>query len=182
MTRPEHSPSDAPLQPESLYGPEAILSRVAKAARMVAETTADDLLFVSLLSGSVHFLVDLLRALGRDPRYELIHVETEQQDGEEGIRTLHYPIPFEVHGADIVLLRDVTTTGVIETYLEQQLLQHGARRVRTISLVDMPTRRTTDFDSAFSLFSAPAEVARLVGYGLKLGGRFGNLPFIGQIP
>ncbi|MCB1058495.1 MAG: hypothetical protein KDD11_23575 [Acidobacteria bacterium] len=179
MTRSEHPPLEA--SPESLYGAQAIAARVAKAAKMVETTSGDDVLVVSLLSGSMHFLVDLLRALGGDPRYELIHVEIEQQDGEEGLRALHYPIPFQVEGADIVLLRDVTTTGVIETYLEQQLLQHGAERVRTISLVDVPTRRTTDYDSAFSLFSAPAEVTRLVGYGLKREGRFGNLPFIGQI-
>jgi hypoxanthine phosphoribosyltransferase len=165
---------------ETLYGADAIQDRIGAAGRHFLGLDADDPLVVSLLSGSVHFLIDLLRSIGSDLRYEFIHVESTEGEGD-GIKELHYPIPFQVRDADIILLRDVTATGVIENYLVDQLEQQGAQRVRTISLVNVPARRTTEFEAEYSLFTAPPEVQRLVGYGLKYRGRYGNLPYIGQL-
>lgn len=165
---------------EKLYGAEAIQDRIGTAGRHLLSLDGDDPLVVSLLSASVQFLIDLLRAVGSDLRYEFIHVESTEGEGD-GIKELHYPIPFQVRGADIFLLRDVTATGVIENYLVEQLEQQGAQRVRTISLINLPARRTTEFEAEYSLFTAPPEVQRLVGYGMKYRGRYGNLPYIGQL-
>lgn len=165
---------------EPLYGSTMIATRIATAGRHLLALDVDDPVILSLLSGSVYFLTDLLRAAGGDWRYEFIHVESAEH-GDDGIRELEYPIPFELSGESVILLRDVTATGVIESYLVSQLRQHGAREVQTLSLVNIPARRTTEFESEYSLFTAPPEVSRLVGYGLKYQGRYGSLPYIGQL-
>jgi hypoxanthine-guanine phosphoribosyltransferase len=85
-----------------------------------------------------------------------------------------------LEGAHLLLVRDITTTGVIENYLTAQLLQRGAATVRVVTLVDFREERTTDFNPDYIGFTPPRG-GQLIGYGIKDQGRFGNLPFIGQL-
>jgi hypoxanthine-guanine phosphoribosyltransferase len=78
------------------------------------------------------------------------------------------------------VLKDVVSTAVIETYLANQLLQKGARKVRFVALVDLPKERKTHCQIDYSVFTTERS-ARLVGYGMKHQGRHGNLPYIGYL-
>jgi len=142
---------------------------------------SDELLVISLLNESVVFVADLVRAIQSPVRFEFIQVDVSRQRESNEIMTIEYPIPFELAGSDLLLVRDLTTSGVIESYLVQQFQQLGARRVRVVSLIDLPERRTTEFESDHRLFTRTGDVGTLVGYGLKHAGRFGNLPYIGQL-
>jgi hypoxanthine phosphoribosyltransferase len=112
-------------------------------------------------------------------RYEFIHVSSGE-DQESGVVEIEYPLPVDVAGQSVLVLKDVVTSGVTEPYLEEQLRNHGAREVRFAALIDIPDARKTDFRLEYSAFTvAPQGV--LVGYGLKHEGRYGNLPFVGRI-
>lgn len=165
---------------ESLFSAEDIASRVESLGqRLEAELPADPL-FVSLLGGSVIFLADLLRAVERPVRYELLHVETSGGGDTGTPLTLHYPIPFQVEGESVVLLKDVVTSGVPESYLIDQLRTSGARQVLLCALVDMPGERRTEVAVDYRALTAERS-GRLVGYGLKHRGQYGNLPYIGRL-
>jgi len=146
-------------------------------------------LLLAILGGSLIFLADLVRAIDRPVRFELMQVETSvgMEGGlppdlpEDQIRNLHYPIPVEIAGRRVVVLKDVVASGVIEIYLGEQLRQHGAREVRFAALVDLPDERKTAFTVDYRAFSTWRK-GTLVGYGLKHEGRYGNLPYIGRLP
>jgi len=163
---------------ESLFSASEIANRVRELGRRLTEELPADPLLVSLLGGSVIFLADLVRAIERPVRYELIQVETS--GGGDRPLTLHYPIPFEVKGERLLLLKDVVTSGITEAYLIEQLLGQGAREVQLAALVDMPSERRTDIEVAYQALTAQRP-GRLVGYGLKHQGNHGNLPFIGRL-
>jgi hypoxanthine phosphoribosyltransferase len=166
---------------ELLFDADTIQRGVRELGDELHDEVSEDLLLVSLLSESVVFVADLVRAIQSPVRFEFIQVDVSPR-GEAGeIMQIEYPIPFELEGSDLLLVRDLTTSGVIEGYLVQQFLQLGARRVRVVSLLDLPERRTTDFEPDYRLLTRTGEVGTLVGYGLKHGGRFGNLPYIGQL-
>jgi hypoxanthine phosphoribosyltransferase len=97
------------------------------------------------------------------------------------VQILHYPIPVEIAGRRVVVLKDVVSSGVTELYLGEQLRQHGAREVRFAALVDLPDERKTAFTVDYRAFST-WRTGTLVGYGLKHQGRYGNLPYIGRLP
>lgn len=167
---------------EFLYHAAIVRSKVNDlGVRISEEMGTEDLLLVSLLSGSVVFVADLVRAIPEPVRYEFIQVESTAQEGGGGeILRIEYPIPFELRDMNVVLVRDVTSSGVIETYLTQQLREMGVRQLRVATLIDLAERRTTDFKADYHVFT-PRGVGTLVGYGLKQGGMFGNLPYIGYL-
>jgi len=145
-------------------------------------------LLLAILGGSLIFLADLVRAIDRPVRFELIQVGSsagaeigEVPGAPESVLNLHYPIPVEIEERRVVVLKDVVSSGVIEIYLGEQLRQHGAREVRFAALIDLPDERKTAFTVDYSAFSTWRD-GILVGYGLKHEGRYGNLPYIGRLP
>lgn len=138
-----------------------------------------DPLFLSLVGGSVIFLADLLRAFGEPVRYELIHVATHEH--EPSLKSISYPIPVDVEGESLVVLKDVVHSGLVESYLAQHLHDMGAKEVRFVALIDIPQARTNQLALHDRAFATDRQGA-LVGYGLKQHGRFGNLPYIGAVP
>ena len=166
------------LEVETLFDPAALHRRVAELGQRIGEEIGDeDPIVVGLLEGSLFFLVDLVRAVGRPVRFELIQVASGE---DSGVIRIEYPIPVDVAGQSILVVKDVVTSGVTEPYLEQQLRDHGARRVRFAALIDVPDARKTDFVPDYSAFTIPPS-GTLVGYGLKHQGRYGNLSAVGRI-
>lgn len=165
-------------------------SVTALGRRIAAELGAEDPLLIALLGGSVIFLADLVRAIEQPVRYGLIDVayradRTEPAAAPEGeeaaeVMRIEYPIPIEIGGQSVLVLKDVVSSGVTEPYLEQQLRDHGAREVRFAALIDMPDERKTAFDLHYSALTTHRK-GLLVGYGLKHEGRYGNLPYVGRL-
>jgi hypoxanthine phosphoribosyltransferase len=176
---------------ETLFEAAEIRDSVAALGRRIAdELDAEDPLLIALLGGSVIFLADLVRAIERPVRYEFIDVayradraeSANLADGEEAAEVLRieYPIPIDIAGQSVLVLKDVVSSGVTEPYLEQQLRDRGARAVRFAALIDMPDERKTSFDLHYSALTTHRH-GLLVGYGLKYEGRFGNLPYVGRL-
>jgi hypoxanthine phosphoribosyltransferase len=182
---PEASPDAIPALPETLFDTATVRDSVAALGhRIEGEIGDEDPLLIALLGGSVIFLADLLRAIERPVRYELIDVAYRvdtaagEEDGE--VLRIQYPIPIDIAGQNVLVLKDVVSSGVTEPYLEQQLRDHGAAKVRFAALIDLPDERKTDFELQYSaLVSHRSGV--LVGYGLKHKGLYGNLPYVGRL-
>lgn len=170
---------------ETLFDAESVRASVAALGRRLSEDLgAEDPLLVALLGGSVIFLADLVRAIEQPVRFEFIDVAYREdpdagtEDG--GLTRIHYPIPIDIAGQSVLVLKDVISSGITEPYLEQQLRDHGAREVRFAALVDMPDERKTAFDLEYYALSTRRR-GLLVGYGLKHHGRYGNLPYVGRV-
>ncbi len=175
------TPITGELPVQVLYAAETLKERVAEIGTQISHDLAEkDVAVVAPLSGSLVFLADLVRSIELPLRYELIQVELSGEDNGEAVRTIEYPIPFDLGEAAVVLVRDITTTGVIDNYLKEQLLQKGAATVQVVTLVDFREERTTEFNPDYIGFTPPRG-GKLIGYGIKDQGRFGNLPFIGQL-
>ena len=164
---------------ETLFDAETVRASVAELGGRIGREIADeDPLLIALLGGSVIFLADLARAIERPVRFEFIQVAGEND--EAGVVRIRYPLPLEVAGQSVLVLKDVVSSGVTEPYLEQQLRDHGAREVRFAALIDIPEERKTPFEVSYAAFETGRQ-GLLVGYGLKHDGRYGNLPYVGRI-
>jgi hypoxanthine phosphoribosyltransferase len=170
---------------ETLFDAEAVRDSVAALGRKIdGELGGEDLLLIALLGGSVIFLADLVRAIGRPVRYEFIdvayHVDPAASEETDEVLRIQYPIPIEIAGQSVLVLKDVVSSGVTEPYLEQQLRDHGAAQVRFAALIDLPDERKTAFDLHYSALTSHRRGV-LVGYGLKAQGLYGNLPYVGRL-
>jgi len=149
--------------------------------RLVTDLADEDPLFLSLLGGSVIFLADLVRAYRPPVRFEFVQVGYRHPEvAATDLLAIQYPIPIDVAGQNVVVVKDVISTGVTETYLTAQFLEKGAKSVRYAALIDLPDERRADLDVVYRAFTLD-HAGPLVGYGLKYHGRFGNLPYIGRL-
>lgn len=166
---------------EIVYGPDEIERAVLALGRRLKDDCADrDPLLLSLLGGSVIFLADLVRAYEHPVRYEFVDVGYRQSErAESEVLAIHYPIPVDVADQHVLVVKDVVSSGVTETYLAEQFGDRGAASVRFVALIDMPDERKTELEVDYHAFTLE-RAAPLVGYGLKHGGRFGNLRHIGR--
>lgn len=169
-----------PADIEPLFDSDTVRASVQNLGRRIGdELSSEDPLLIALLGGSVIFLADLVRAIPRPVRFEFIQVGSAE-GAEPGVLQIRYPLPLEVAGQSVLVLKDVVTSGVTEPYLEQQLRDHGAREVRFAALIDIPDERKTDFQVGYAAFRTGRQ-GLLVGYGLKHDGLYGNLPYVGRL-
>lgn len=176
---------DSPPGIEALFDAGTVRESVDALGRRIGDEIGDENpLLLALLGGSVIFLADLVRAIARPVRYELIDVtyRAAADDGEEGgdVLRIEYPIPIDIAGQSVLVLKDVVSSAVTEPYLEQQLRDHGASQVRFAALIDMPDERKTAFALHYSALLTHRR-GILVGYGLKHQGDYGNLPYVGRL-
>lgn len=176
MSQPASKPDT-----ETLFDAETVRASVQDLGRRIGEElSGEDPLLIALLGGSVIFLADLVRAIERPVRFEFIQAESAEGGAEPGVVQIRYPLPLDLAGQSVLVLKDVVTSGVTEPYLEQQLRDHGAREVRFAALIDIPDERKTDFEVGYAAFRTGRQ-GLLVGYGLKHDGLYGNLPYVGRL-
>ena len=164
-----------------LWDAETIQDKVAALGRRIEEDyEASDPLLISLLGGSVVFVADLIRAVTHPIRFEFVQMQLSPGGRQGEILDVHYPMPLHTEDQRLVILKDVSASGVPESYLATQFLQAGARDVRFAVLIDVPGERKTDFEANYCCFEAERK-GPFVGYGLKYQGLYGNLPYIGRL-
>ncbi len=169
------------MEIQTLYDAATIQSKVAELGNQIERDLGDaDPWIISIVGGSVLFLADLIRSLSQPVRFDFIQVQYSASANDGELLEIHYPISLDVTDQNLVIIKDVVVSGVIETYLKSQFRDRGARKVVFAALIDLPDQRTTDFQPDYSLFRAERQ-GIFVGYGLKHRGRFGSLPYIGQL-
>ncbi len=134
-------------------------------------------LLIAILKGTGIFVADLARAITSPVRLEYIDVIKGSEDEE--IVDFHFVTKFNVKGMDLVILKDVVRSGIIESYLMNQLREEGPRSIRFACLVDRPQERKSSLFVDYAMF--PSEEGVLVGYGMEYNGEGANLPFIAQV-
>ena len=164
------------------FSEKQIAKRIDKLGSIIRKDAGTaEVFLLGVLKGASFFLADLMRAIPGDVSYGFINVIREMADTEIAsameIDYLHWS---DLAGKHVYLLKDVVSTGVIESYLLQQLRQKNPAQLKLVALVDRPELRTVDLDTDYAAFEADHRGV-FVGYGLELAGAYANLPYIGRV-
>lgn len=146
-------------------------------AKITADHPDGELVLIAILKGAGFFVADLARAVSRPCRVAYIDVIRGKDDEE--IVDFHFVTRFPVRGKDLVVCKDVVRSGVIESYLLNQLREEAPRSMRFASLVDRPHERKSSLLVDYVLL--PSAEGTLVGYGMEYREEGGNLPYIAQV-
>ncbi len=136
---------------------------------------------VGVLKGSVTFMTDLMRATHIPAQIDFMRVSsycdaTTSSGNVNIILDLNRPnLPNE----DIILVEDIVDSGRTLKYLVSYLLNKGARSVRTVTLLDKPSRREVEFVPEY--IGKEIENAFVIGYGLDYAEKYRTLPYVGVI-
>lgn len=157
-----------------------LAQRVRRLTREVQrDYSGRDLVIVSLLSGTVMFLADLIRQLSLPLRLDFMGVSSYGTGTESRELVFTKELRLDVRGRDVLLVDDILDTGKTLTAVLKKLHALKPRRIRTCVLLDKPERRLEPVRAAYVGFTIPNEF--VVGYGLDYAERYRNLPFIGVL-
>jgi hypoxanthine phosphoribosyltransferase len=165
-----------------LFSAEQIARRIDALAGDIAACALHDPLIVAVLKGSFIFAADLIRALhgqGLSPEIDFIFLASYGAGTTGGEVKILRDVSSEIGGRDVVIVDDILDSGRTLAFAKALLESRGARSVRTCILLDKTARRQVDVTADFTGFACPD--AFVVGYGMDLGHRYRELPFIGVI-
>ena len=160
----------------------AIAARIEALCREIETEFAgtDKLVVVGLLRGSFVFIADLVREL--DLPIEVDFLETSSYgDGMESSREVRIlkDLRGTIEGRDVLVVEDIVDTGYTMSHVIRLLKGRKPAKLRSIALLDKPSRREVDVRSDWIGFEIPDEF--VVGYGIDFAQRNRNLPYIGKV-
>lgn len=159
--------------------PEMIAHRVRELGQEITQTHHDETVrIVTVLRGGVFFLADLCRAIDLDVRIDFLAV-APYVPGSPGAVRVTKDLDDDIEGSRVILVEDVLDTGLTANYVRSMLLSHGPASLEVCALLDKPARRIADVPIDYTGFHMSDRF--LVGYGLDLGGRYRNLPFVAEL-
>jgi len=148
-----------------------IVSRVGElGVAMTEDYTGRDPLFVVVMTGSIPFAADLVRSVGLRCEVDFLGLNRFGESGRIGIAM---DLSTPVLDREVILVEDITDTGLTLSVLRRMILDRGAGSVATASLVDKKARRVTEVPIEYRGFEVDDEY--LVGYGMDWQGLYRNL-------
>ena len=168
---------------------EVLIDEAKIAARVKvlgAEITAaypgnDELVLVSVLKGSLVFVGDLMRAIDRNVRIDVMEVSSYGGGNTESSGTVRIlkDLSGSIDGLDVLIVEDIIDTGLTLNYLTSYLAGKNPRSVRIVTLLDKPARRIAELPVDWTGFEIPDKF--VVGYGLDFGEHYRNLRYVGVL-
>ena len=153
-------------------------------AAQIMEEYADsgrDLVFVTVLKGSVFFAADLIRRVKLPCVMEFMKVSSYGA-GTESTGKVNIKLDIirdDIDRCDILIIEDIIDSGITLYNLTRYLKEKGAKSVRTCTLLDKPSRRCVEFSADYVGCEVPDEF--VVGYGLDYDEMYRALPFVGVL-
>lgn len=162
-----------------LFTREQIAERVRALAETLTGEYADkDPLFLCVLKGASVFFGDLIREFEAPLEIDFLRASSYVGTDSSGTVSLETSAIPDISGREVVLVEDIVDTARTLSLLKKELETRGAASVRTVCLLDKPSRRVVpDFSADYTGFEI--EDLFVVGYGLDCSQRFRNLPYIG---
>lgn len=140
----------------------------------------DKLVVVGLLRGSFVFIADLVRELTLPVEVDFLEASS-YGDGMESSREVRIlkDLRGAIEGRDVLVVEDIVDTGFTLSHVIHLLESRNPRKLRTIALLDKPSRREVDIRADWVGFDIPDEF--VVGYGIDYAQRNRNLDHIGKV-
>ena len=135
---------------------------------------------VAALKGAFVFLADLMRATDGPVTCDFLRVSSYGNGTTStGPVRLRGGLNQPFDGRDVVIVEDIVDTGHTLAAVQAMVRERAARSVRTVCLLDKPSRRVVDVPVDYVGFTIPDRF--VVGYGLDFNEQHRNLPYIGVI-
>jgi hypoxanthine phosphoribosyltransferase len=150
---------------------ETLQRRVSELGREISlDYPQGDLVVVGILKGSLFFYKDILGHMPYTCHTEFLSLT---RFGREGRVSVAMDVSIPLHDRDVLIVLEIVDTGLTLATIQRLMEAHGARSVRTATLLDKATRRIVDVEIDYRGFEVGDEY--LLGYGLDWNGVYRNL-------
>lgn len=163
---------------EVLLKPEAIAQRVRELGEQISrDYKGKELIIIGILKGALPFMADLIREIKVPLRYDLMAVSSYGASTQSsGAVQIIKDIEMSIEDQHVLVVEDIIDTGLTLRYLLDNLKVRHPASIKTITLLDKPSRRKVDITPDYNGFTIPDRF--VVGYGLDYSERYRQLPMI----
>lgn len=167
------------IQP--LLSADTIRERVLGLGESISKDYAGmDLTILAVLTGSIVFVADLMRAIPIPHRLGLLSASSYRGASvTSGDLALELSLLPDIRDRDVLVVDDILDTGKTLSAILTRLAEYGPRSVRSAALLWKKDRTVADTVPDYVGFEIPD--AFVVGYGLDYDDRFRHLPYIGVL-
>lgn len=173
------SPYDAdPRLGALVVGRQELEDRVVELGRQITLDYADrPPLLVGVLKGAFVFMSDLSRSINLPVELDFMAVASYGSTTRtSGVVRIVKDLELDLTGRHVLLVEDIIDSGLTLSYLRRTLLARDPASLAVCSLLVREHYEVADLDVAYTGFRIPADF--VVGYGLDVGERYRNLPFV----
>ena len=167
---------------DEMISAKAIAARVEALCREIHDefNGTDKLIVVGLLRGSFVFIADLVRELDLPVEVDFLEASSygDEMESSHEVRILK-DLRGAIEGRDVLVVEDIVDTGFTLSHVIGLLKSRGPARMKSIALLDKPSRREVPIKADWTGFEIPDEF--VVGYGIDYAQRNRNLGFIGKV-
>jgi hypoxanthine phosphoribosyltransferase len=137
-------------------------------------------LLVCVLKGAYVFLTDLARAMDVPVEIDFIAVSSYGSSTRtSGVVRLVKDLDSDIAGRDVILIEDIVDSGLTLRYLRRNLEARNPASLRVCALIARASANVEELEVASVGFTI-ADEEWLVGYGLDVGQRYRNLPYLAK--
>ncbi len=171
---------NAPEIGSTVIDAEKLAQRVAAlGAEITRDYAGKSPLLVGVLKGAAMFMADLSRAI--DLPLELDYMAVSSYGSAtrtSGVVRILKDLDVDVTNRDVLIIEDIVDSGLTLSYLRKNLRARGPASLEVCALLVKDGLQKADPQLKYEGFRIPPEF--VIGYGLDVGERFRNLPYIAQ--
>ena len=174
--------SQKPYVIDQMISAKSIAARIEELSHEIATEFSDTnkLIVVGLLRGSFVFIADLVRELDLPVEVDFLEASSygDSMESSREVRILK-DLRGAIEGRDVLVVEDIVDTGFTLSHVLNLLKSRNPAKLKSIALLDKPTRREVDIRADWTGFEIPDEF--VVGYGIDYAQRNRNLGYIGKV-
>ena len=136
-------------------------------------------LLVGVLKGAFVFMADLSRAVDLPVEFDFMAVSSYgSATRSSGVVRILKDLDLDLTDRHVVIVEDIVDSGLTLAYLRKNLNARGPASMEVCALLVKEGLQRVELDLKYVGFTIPPTF--VVGYGLDVGERYRNLPFIAE--
>jgi len=136
-------------------------------------------LLVGVLKGAFMFMSDLARAIDLPVEFDFMAVSSYgSATRTSGVVRILMDLDLDLSDRHVVIVEDIVDSGLTLAYLRKNLAARGPASLEVCALLLKEGLQKVDPDLRYVGFRIPPDF--VVGYGLDIGERYRNLPYIAE--
>lgn len=158
-----------------------ICDRIAAQINEDYANSQKKLVLICILKGSLMFASELMKRITLPLELDFMKVSSYGSGtSSTGVINIHLDINRkDVADVDFIIVEDIIDSGRTLSHLIKYFTEKGAGSVRTVTLLDKPSRRTVEFVPDYCGKAIPDKF--VVGFGLDYDEKYRNLPYVGVL-
>ncbi|MEX0992262.1 MAG: hypoxanthine phosphoribosyltransferase [Actinomycetota bacterium] len=166
---------------EILIPADDIQAAVRRLGEEISKDYAErDLLVIGVLKGAFMMMADLAKSLSIATDFDFMAVSSYGAATKtSGVVRILKDLDLDIRDRDVVLVEDIIDSGLTLNYLLKNLMSRSPASLEVCALLQKQGAQRVPLDIRYTGFEIPDRF--VVGYGLDLGQRYRNLPYIGTL-